>query len=244
MAASGATVRARESGFFTGMAVVAIGVGLIGFSTTFLAPMAAGRFVAPPVIHIHAALFFAWLAFLLTQVRLVSGRRTALHRRAGWAGLALAAAMAVSGVGVGLFAARRDLAAGLGEVAHGQFLTVCIEMLVFAGLVGAAIVYRRRPDVHKRLLLLATISILGPAWFRFRHLFPSVDHPLMVFSAIADSLVIVAAVADRLNRGRFHPTYLWVGSAMVAVHAGEIFLFDTAPYRVVAQGLALLFGLA
>ena len=44
--------------------------------------------------------------------------------------------------------------------------------MMFAILVAAAIVYRRRPEFHKRLMLLAMIAIIWPAFFRFRHYFP------------------------------------------------------------------------
>lgn len=48
---------------------------------------------------------------------------------------------------------------------------------MFTGLVAAGLINRRRPEVHKRLMLLATLLILWPAWFRFRHFFPGVPRP-------------------------------------------------------------------
>ncbi|WP_421730960.1 hypothetical protein [Brevundimonas sp.] len=237
------TQRAKEQVFFSGMAVLAIVVSAIGFSTTFIAPIARGAFAAPAVVHLHAVLFIAWLLLLLTQARLVAGRRLNWHRKLGLAGAALAIAMAASGIGVGLFAAHRDLAAGQGTFAEQAFLTVWIEMGLFLALVVAGIVQRNRPDVHKRLMLLATITILGPAWFRFRHLFPGVENPLVVFSIIADSLVLFAMAADQMIWRRVNPVYWKAGLAMIAVHVGEVTLFGTAPFAAVAHAVARLSGL-
>ena len=233
-----AATRARppvRSRFFVAMAVGFLVVALVGFSTTFFIPVLQGSFDAPLVVHVHGALCFAWLLLLIAQAQLVRVRRVALHRRLGWAGAALAAALVASGVAVGVLATRRDLAAGGGDAARGQFVNICLEMLLFAALVGGAVVARRDRETHKRLLLLATISLLGPAWFRFRHLFPSVDNPLVVFSLVADSILIVAIAHDLVERRRVHPAYVWAGGAMVAVHLAELFASESALWMGAAR---------
>lgn len=226
-----------RSRFFLHIALAFLAIAGIGFSTTFFLPLAQGRFAAPVVIHLHGILCFAWLLFFLLQQRLVDTRRVSLHRRLGWAGAALCAALAISGVAVGVYATRRDLAAGADDAVLGQFVNILIEMLLFGGLVTAAIVRRRDRESHKRLLLLATISILGPAWLRFRHLLPAVEHPFIVFSLIADSVLLVAIAHDLLAYKRVHPVYILAGGMMFGIHMIELFAGDSALWLQVGRGL-------
>lgn len=236
IAAGGGRTAAARSRFFPAMALLAVAVVLVGFSTTYFLPLLRGRFVALPWVHLHAAFFLGWIALFGAQVALVRTRRVAVHRRLGWVGAALAAAMIPSAVQIGYLATLRDRPSG-GDFALGQFVNILIEMVVFCSLVGAAILWRRDRERHKRLLLLATISLLGPAWLRFRHLLPMVENPFVVFSLIADSLLLVAMAYDWRRRGRVHPIYLTAGVAMVAVHLAELFLSTSAPWLAVARWL-------
>ncbi len=220
--------RPARSSFPLILALAAWPVALIGFSTTFFFPLASGSFVAPWIVYVHGALFFVWLLLLTGQILLVRARQVAWHRRIGWAGACLALGMAGSGVAVGVYAARRDLAATHLDAVFGQFTNIVIEMLVFGTLVAAAVRSRRDRASHQRLLILATISLLGPAWFRWRHVFPNVPNPLVVFSLIADLVLVIPVVRDWRTDGRVHPVYKWLGSAMVAVHISELLLSESA----------------
>jgi len=219
------------------MGLAFLAVALVGFSTTFFIPLARGRFEAPPLIHVHGVLLFGWLLFFIGQALLIRNRSLSLHRRLGWYGCALCLAIVVSGVLVGLHATRRDLAAGGDDFVRGQLVNVVIEMLMFGGLVSAAVVVRKDGASHKRLLLLATISALGPAWLRFRHIFTSVANPFVVFSVLADALLLVAIVYDWIAYRRVHPVYLWAGGAMVAVHAIELMAVTSLPWLWMARWL-------
>src|SRR4051812_30381638 len=106
------------------MALVAIAAVATGFSTTYFIPIAAGSFAGPVVAHVHGLLFMGWIAMMLLQPMLVRHRRSGLHRRLGWIALPLALAMAASGLGVGMFAVSRDLAAGAGDGAYAQLIGV------------------------------------------------------------------------------------------------------------------------
>jgi hypothetical protein len=216
------TRTATRSSFFFYLSLAFLSIAVVGFSTTFFFPLARGTFTAPLVIYIHGGLLFGWLAFFIAQASLVKYRGMQVHRSIGWFGLALSVAIVISGVAVGAFAARRDFAATGQDSAIAGFVNIIIEMMVFGALVAAAILSRRNPEAHKRFLVLATISALGPAWFRFRHFMPYVPHPLVTFSLVADSVLLVAIARDWLTLRRVHPVYLWVGGAMVAAHAIEL----------------------
>ena len=209
---------ATRSGFFLYMSLGFLAIALLGFSTTFFLPLARGTFVAPPVIYVHGALLFAWLIFFIAQASLIRARNVSVHRRLGWFGALLGIAIVISGVAVSLHVVRRELAAGGGDVVLRQFVADLLAMLTFGSLAAAAVVLRRDSESHKRLLLLATIFVLGPAWLRFRHLFPAVENPSMVFLIIADSLILVAIARDLMAYKRVHPVYIWVGGFIIAVH--------------------------
>jgi hypothetical protein len=226
-----------RSGFFLTMGGVFLLVALVGFMGTYFVPMARRSFHAPWVVHVHGALMLGWLLLFIAQAWRVRQRRMQQHRRWGWFGAGLCVAIMASGVGVGHFATVRDLAAGGGDFALGQFVNILIEMLLFGALVGAAVVLRRDGESHKRLLLLATISALAPAWLRLRHLLPGVPHPFVAFSIAADSLLLVAITRDRIALRRVHPVYLWAGGAMVAVHMVELLAITSPPWLWLSRRL-------
>jgi len=227
----------KRSLFFPFASIGFLAVALVGFSTTFFLPVFRGTFHAPIIIYVHGALLFTWLLLFIAQAQLIRTRRIPLHRQCGWLGAALAVAIVGSGIAVGFHATTRDLAAGGGDEARGQFINIILEMLLFGALVAAAVALRRDRESHKRLLLLATISILGPAWFRFRHFLPGLPNPLITLSLVADSLLLIAIAYDLLVYRRVHPVYLWVGGAMIAIHMAELFASESALWQLVSKAL-------
>ena len=100
-----------RSRFLLYLSLAFLAIALAGFSTTLFIPLARGSFVAPVPVQVHGVLMFCWLLLLIGQTALVSSGKTAVHRRLGWLGAALAAAIVPSGVTSGVYATRRDLAA-------------------------------------------------------------------------------------------------------------------------------------
>jgi uncharacterized membrane protein YozB (DUF420 family) len=218
-------------------AAAGLAVALAGFTPTFFLPSLRGEFRAPPIVWVHGALAFGWILMFVAQTQWIRRRAIRMHRRIGYGTAGIALGLVATGVPVGLWATGRDLAAGLGDVARGQFVNILVELAVFGALVGAAVWLRRDPDWHKRLMLLATLSVLGPAWFRLRHWFPSVPNPLVTFSLLADSIVLVVVAHEYAQRRRLHPAYWAVAPAVVAVHLAELFLSQTRPWLSVARTL-------
>jgi hypothetical protein len=231
--------RDRAAHFYLGMAWTGAAAAAAGFSTTYFIPLATGRLAVPAIAHVHGLLFFSWIALLVAQAFLVRTGRTRLHRRIGWAAVPLALAMAASGMGVGIHAVGRDLAV-IGEASYSQLVGVVTSMAFLLAYVGIAIAMRKRPDWHKRMILLATIAILWPAWFRFRHFLPWIPNPdILLAVVLADSLVAAAMIRDRLVLGRVHPAYWIFGTALVGEHVLEAVFYDTAPWRASAKTIYL-----
>jgi predicted membrane channel-forming protein YqfA (hemolysin III family) len=224
--------------FAAQVGVMAAGVG---FAKTFFSPLLQGTFSAPPIVYVHGVLLFGWVGLFLTQSLLIQRAQTRVHKRLGLFGVALAAGVVLSTVGVVLYASRRMAAAGDALGANSQLLIVLLDITVFALLVGFAVWYRKQPEIHRRLMILALVQALAPAWFRFRHYFPSVEHPLIWFGLLlADSLILVAALYDYRRSGRVHAVYLFVGGPLFILHCGEVTLTETASFERAAASLGRL----
>lgn len=204
------------------MAVFIVVIAFIGFSKTFFLPLLGRTFTAPVIIWVHAGLMFSWVFLFLTQALFISTGNFNWHRRAGIVGAILATLIVPFTIATGVAILPRDIA-NMGEAAYSAFLPTIIEALLFGSLVAAAITLRSRPDYHKRLMLLATLSALGPAWFRFRHFFPQVDNPIVVFAFwLAIVPMLFAALWDGWRNGRMHPVFLTVLPAMLAIYVVEV----------------------
>ena len=210
--------------FYRAAAWAALGVVLAGFFLTYTAPMMRGSFSGPPLAHVHGASLLAWLVLVIAQAHLAPSRM-ALHRRLGWAALIVAPLVALTTIGIGVEATRRDLAAG-GSMGMAGNVTA---PLVFCTVVAAAVALRRKPHWHKRLILIASVVVIWPAWFRWRHFLPWIPRPDIALGLVAADLVMVAAmVRDRVQFGAVHPAYLWVGLPVMAWQTVETFAFGSA----------------
>jgi hypothetical protein len=114
-------------------------------------------------------------------------------------------------------------------------------MLVFALLVGAGFYYRRRADVHKRLMLLTTIAILPAAVARLPFDFIQQVGPLAFFG-LPDLFVLVLLLYDLLARGRPHRATVWGGLLLVVSHPLRLFVGGTQAWLSFATWLTDLAG--
>jgi len=130
---------APRSGFYSLIAVAGLAVAVIGFAPTFFIPSLRGEFRAPSIVYVHGAFAFAWVLLFVAQTQLVRLRRLRAHRRLGYVSAGVAGGIVVTGVAVGLWATRRDLDAGQGDFARGQFVNILLELVVFGLLVLAAV---------------------------------------------------------------------------------------------------------
>jgi hypothetical protein len=156
-------VRSRTDDiFFTIMSVVMLATVLFGFARTYFL---AGMIRAPLpsiLVHIHGAVFSSWILLFLIQTTLISVGNVRLHRKLGWVGAFLAAAMLVLGVLATCAAVRRGVT-GAGFTLPLFFVLNNLEVILFAALVAWGIAVRYNRPIHKRLMLLATLALMGPA---------------------------------------------------------------------------------
>lgn len=232
--------RDRAAPFYLGFALIGLVVILLGFGVTYLIPMARRTFSAPWYVHLHGASAFGWIILLIVQARLVGASRTPVHRRLGQLAIPLAALVWASGVATAFWAADRDLPQ-TGTAATSNLGGTAIGLSLYLLLAIAALATRRKPDWHKRLIILATIQLLWPAFFRLRHLLPVVPKPeIWLALVVAYSPVVIAAVRDRWRFGKIHPVWLWVGPALIIEQSIEFLLFDRGVLRSFGQWLFAL----
>lgn len=220
---------AAERRFFSIYAIALLATVLIGFAQTYyLRPIlpAGTRPLRPltPLIHLHGILFTGWLLLLVAQTRLVAARRVDLHRRLGVAGACIAGAMLVVGVLTALQAAARGTAPlGLDPL---RFMVVPLAAVaLFAALIGAALIARRDPQSHKRLIVLANVALLPPALARWL-IFHFGLGPPVVF-ALASLYLVPLVVWDLKHWKRLHPVTLWGGLLVLLSGPGRFALGRT-----------------
>lgn len=226
----------RKSRFFLIIGFVGVLAVLIGFAKTFFIPVASGTFHAPFTVHLHGFFAFLWIILFVVQSQLIHSKNFKTHKSLGFAGLFIALGATITLIPVGLFAVNKELASGLGETAISGFLGILTSGTIFLCFVLCGILYRKNAQAHKRLMLLATILLLWPAWFRFRHYFPAVERPDIWFAVVlADSLIVISWIWDKVENGKTHPVLLYGGVFIIAEHTLELIMFDSAVWRQVAK---------
>jgi hypothetical protein len=153
-----------EHCFFTGLALAMLATSAAGFLPSLL--HAAGRRAAiSPLAAAHGIVFFSWLCIFLVQSRLVATENVGLHQRLGVAAGFVLALMIPLAYATTIAMVRRgfDLSGDL-RIDHDP-LYECIfplgDLLLFSVLVFGALTFRRRPEIHKRLMLFANIALMG-----------------------------------------------------------------------------------
>jgi hypothetical protein len=234
------SIGAYDRVFYSGMAIALAVTVFIGFGPTFylrpfMTPPATitGAPTLSPLAQVHGALFTLWVLLFVVQTALVATHRTPVHQRLGILGGILAAAMIVVGSMTAIRAAARGSAPP--DVEALAFLAVPLaDMVLFAGFVGAALWYRRQREIHKRLMLMAYISLMAAATARLPGVFA---YGPLAFFGLAFVFLVLGIVYDFASRGRVHAAYLWGGAALVASVPVRLMVSGTGVWRSFAEFL-------
>lgn len=200
--------------------------------------MANNEFKAPLAIHIHGAFAFAWIILFLVQTSLIHFSKYNVHQTLGYFGIFIAAGVMVTMVPAGMHVVKRDLSQGVGEFAYASIVGVITSGIMFFSFVILGVLNRNKPQVHKRFMLLSVIVVLWPAWFRFRHYFPSVPRPDIWFALVlADSLIIIAWLWDKIKNGSIHPVLKYVGLFVILEQTFEVFAFGSPAWISIGKSI-------
>ena len=228
------SLRWIEKYFYLGMSLLIAAVVVYGFSGTVDRKLIHANPRVPILLWVHAILFSAWVAFYILQSALVRIRKVRLHRTLGWAGTALGTSMVVIGFWVAVAMARFDTIR-LHRPNRDAFLIVPLfDIVAFATLLGLAILWRARPERHRRLMLLATCALTGAAFGRM----PIMHAPLSFYGGV-DGLILLGALCDLTVNRRIHAVYRISIPLLVAgqIAVTQIFLHRAAFWIRIAHGL-------
>ena len=203
--------------FYTLMGLAIAAVTFAGFARSFY----LSRWFEVPantpeitlLLAVHGAVFTAWVVLMVVQPALVASRNLRLHRRLGYVGAGVAAAMVLFG-NLAAIAAMEVGFKGLGDP-HIFYAVPFFAINSFAVAIWLAVRWRLHAETHKRLMLLANVGLLGAAIARIP--LDSVQAGAPFTFVFLPNLITLAGIGyDLLSRGRVHRVWIWGGLAMLA----------------------------
>jgi hypothetical protein len=185
-----------------------------GFSRTVNQSLFHAAIPRPLILWFHGAVFSLWIVFFVFQSALVRTRNIRWHRLFGWFGAAFGAAMVPLGTATAVVMGRFDTYR-LHQTDAEPFLIIpFFAMAAFGTPFALAIVWRKKSELHRRLLFIATCSLLDAPLDRFDFLF---DHNLSF--VCLDLMIGLGVVRDLLVNRRIHRVYLIALPALIVLQA-------------------------
>lgn len=232
---------AWDRNFFLALLVLIWLPILSGFGLDMANHIRTNEEAYPLIVHVHAMVFVGWLLLLTTQIALIRARQPALHRRLGLAGVAFIPLMTI----VGLAAAwTMHIRHYTPEAPHTAFFAIEItNMMAFVPLSVAALLRRGDASAHKRLILLATLSLTGAGFARLwdytiGDALGNAEWAFAVQLYLGTFLLVLALGAyDLVTRKRLHPAYLAGAGWVVFNQILSVTLYFSPAWREFAPHL-------
>lgn len=240
-----------ENRFYLGFAAFIAAAVFLGFARTFFLrhwfPSWTASHAAPEFFFvIHGLVYVAWFVLFIVQVALVGTRRVGLHRQMGWFGAGVAIAVVIMGFWGSLIAARRPTGFIDVPISPLVFLVVPLSLLLlFSIFVAWAILRRRDAQMHKRCMVLASLSLVEAAVGRWPMAFLRSATLLPFLSPLdltVDLFLVPLVWWDVHSRRRLHPMTLWGGLALILMHPLRLMLAETATWQRFAAWCVHLLG--
>jgi hypothetical protein len=224
--------------FFVIMASAVVVTVFAGFARTFyLRGFYTQTRPMSVLLHVHGVVFSAWIIVFLVQTLLIAHGSRRLHQRLGWIAVGIATVMVVLVVAAVTEQLRR---------VHGfpppplALALSAFDIVVFASFVGAAVYFRKRPDWHKRLMLSATIVLLGAPMFRVvLHYFEISDmgDAGILSALLVDAFFVPCFAYDLVTRRRIHPAYCVALALIVLDQIAQVRIVSWTPWINFANSL-------
>jgi hypothetical protein len=224
-----------DRNFHLGMALTVAAVVAVGFGPSVNARLFHPPSPRPPILYVHAAVFTAWVLLFVTQSALVRFRRVGWHRRLGMLGLVLGALVPIVGIATALTMTRIHRTEG-GSGGESFLIVSFFDMFAFAVTFGLAALFRRRPEYHRRLMVMASCGLTVAAFARF----PAWLMPDDAWYLGVDALILTAVFRDWLVMGRVHAVYRFGLPALMLGHATTMWIYKSSAPAWVAIARALL----
>jgi hypothetical protein len=202
----GMTARgALRNYFYFFMALLIAAVVVYGFRFTIDTRLIHPAVPRPWILYVHATIFTGWLIFFVAQSTLVRSRKVLWHRRLGWFGVALGTLIPIVGVSTAIAMGRFNSTV-LHHTDEASFLIVPLfDMVCFTSIFPLAVYWRKKPELHRRLMLIATCVLTAAAFGRF----PERILPGYLFYAGVDLLILIGVARDLIVDRTIHRAYLF-----------------------------------
>jgi hypothetical protein len=187
--------------FYFMMSLLIAVVVAYGFSFTVEKNLFHPAMPRPLLLYVHATVFTAWLAFFILQTALVRTRNVSLHRRIGWFGAAMGSAMVLLGVSTAIIMGRFNMFELHQSHAESFLMVPLFDMVCFGTTFGLAVTWRKKPEYHRRLMLVATCALTAASFGRLL--------PTEYFYSGVDVLIVLGAIRDLIVNGRVHRVYVY-----------------------------------
>jgi hypothetical protein len=209
--------------FYFAMSLLLAVIVIAGFRLTVDQSLFHAAPPRPFLLWVHGAAFSGWIVFYIFQSALVRTRNVKWHRLFGWFGTALAATMVPLGVIIAVIMGHFD--AVVLHQPNPTFLSIpFFDMVAFGILVSLAIAWRKKPELHRRLLFIATCSLMDAGLGRFPYIF---NHAL--FYWCLDGVILLGVVRDLVVSRKIHPVYRYAIPPLIAGQVVTIYLWRGAP---------------
>jgi hypothetical protein len=188
-----------------------LAIVLVGFATSYFLQGAVFAHLPSLLVHLHGAVFSAWIILFIIQSSLVSAGNVRLHRKLGVLGAVIAGLMVVLGVLASFGTLRRAAVLPPFFTPASFLIDNVIGILIFGAFVAVAIWKRSNARVHKRIMLIANVMLMPPALGRIPFM---ESHPALI-GVIPLGMIVALLVFD---------LFTWRRPLAVTVIGGLIFV--------------------
>lgn len=115
---------------------------------------------------VHSSSIFGWYVLFFVQSLLISTQNRRLHMKLGWSVLVIASMIALTGPLVATRSIRLDPSGAFDWPGRQFLLIMYAEIALYVVFVAIGVLNRKRPRIHRPMMLLACLAILSGATAR------------------------------------------------------------------------------
>jgi hypothetical protein len=216
------------------LALIIAALVVAGFEPRLNAHLLHSPTPLPLILYVHAAVFASWIILFMLQTALIATGRVKLHRKVGVLGFVLGVTLAITGVATIILMAR--FRAQPGHPDGTPFMALSLnDMLEYSIFFGLAIYWRKKSEFHRRLMYIATCTLMSLAVGR---VLPNNTPEQWIYVGI-DALILLGLGRDWILNKRIHPVFLYglpaaVLGQLIALH---LFLTRSPAWMAIAHWL-------
>ncbi len=221
--------------FYFAMSLLIAAIVVSGFRLTVNDNLFHPPVPRPLILWFHAAAFTGWVAFFIFQSALVRTHNVKWHRFFGWFGVALGTVMVPLGITTAIIMGRFDNNVKHEPGADAFLIVPFFDMLAFGLFFVLAVLWRKKPELHRRLMFIATCGLLDAAFGRYDYIFNN-----GLFFPCLDGVILLGVLRDLYVNRRVHKVYLTALPVLSIVQAFVTYTWMASSAWWVGIGHAIL----